>query len=85
MDLKVKVSLAILEEAAEEGEDLEFSEMLEEVASRLDEEARQLLSSLEGLGYLPPRVAIWRLMNDEGWGEAFREASRLFVERMLSL
>ena len=87
MDPKLELARLILKEALEEGEDLTFSELLEVLGERFKRALRgaeRYLAELSSLGDLPPRVAIWRLMNDERWRTAFEEASKQIVEEMLS-
>lgn len=81
MEERVELCLAMLAEAEEEGEDGEFVELVDRVGRRvrLRGEAEELSDLLD----LPPRVALRRLMDREGWREAMKEAARRYVEAKL--
>ena len=81
---RVRLALALLLEAEEEGEDEEFAKLVEKASRRLGEGLGSLVEELGDLLDLPPRVALWRLMNTDGWREALEEASKKLLELKLS-
>jgi len=81
---RVRLALALLIEAEEEGEDEEFAKLVETASRRLGEGLGGLVEELGDLLDLPPRVALWRLMNTDGWREALEEASKKLLELKLS-
>jgi len=80
---KVELSLALLIEADEEGEDRDFETVLKRALQRLGRRGGLYLSELRNLLHLPPRVALWRLMNMDEWREAFEEAAEMFISAKL--
>lgn len=78
-DDKVELSLALLTEADDEGEDREFREVLGKAVKAVGGRGAKYLDELHDLLHLPPRVALWRLMSRDEWREAFKQASARFV------
>ena len=72
--------LLILRICDEEGEDIEFGEILRILRARLGIDPP---AELLGLSELPPRVALARLAKDPRWAAHLREASAAFVEEKL--
>ncbi|RLI38953.1 hypothetical protein DRO60_02560 [Candidatus Bathyarchaeota archaeon] len=79
MDARAELVLAILEACEEEGEDVPFASLLEDIAClrpRLAPLAKRLAARY---GSLPPRVALAMMARDPAWRKAVREGSSAYL------
>ncbi len=81
---KVELLLMILLICDEEGEDLEFNEVLSLAENLIfSRELKDLIKELRRYGDLPPRVALAKLMLTPSWRRALEKASLLFLKEIL--